>query len=256
MSDNSAAHRIFQTEWLHRLQVRYPWFGGYASAPFAFAIGRAYGANRLTWLSQLPPLLAAANSSTNATSASVRTAQALFTLHFVRRALEVIYVNDYTGTWARDSRSELLYYILWGLVAGAAAGSAPMALHGAAPPALRTLGACLFLFGQSGNAWCHWELRRLRAQHQAIGTSRYFMPSRGPFSFISNPHYTFELLTWLGYSVHNGLDATGAFLLILSFGAMGVFARDRHAKYLKLWQDGQRDGPDPVTKWVMVPGLW
>ena len=62
MSDNSAAHRIFQTEWLHRLQVRYPWFGGYASAPFAFAIGRAYGANRLTWLSQLPPLLAAANS--------------------------------------------------------------------------------------------------------------------------------------------------------------------------------------------------
>ena len=82
------------------------------------------------------------------------------------------------------------------------------------------------------------------------------MPSRGPFAWISSPHYTCELLTWLGYMVHNGLDATGALLLLLSAGAMGSFARDRHAKYLRMWEEGQRNGVDPATKWVMVPGVW
>ena len=32
-------HRIFANERLHALQVRYPWFCGYAAAPFAFAAG-------------------------------------------------------------------------------------------------------------------------------------------------------------------------------------------------------------------------
>ena len=50
--------------------------------------------------------------------------------------------------------------------------------------------------------------------------------------------------------------ATGALLLLASAGAMGAFARDRHGKYLQLWQDGQRDGVDPATRWVMVPGVW
>jgi len=250
-----AANRIFETEWAHQLQVRYPWFCGYASAPLAFAAGKAYGENGFTWLSKLAPLLASDTSAAGA-NASGATAQALLTLHFVRRALEVIFVNDYTGTWARDSRGELLYYTLWGLLAGAAAGKAPMRMHGVASRTLRKLGACLFVIGQFGNAWSHYHLRCLRVERQALGSSQYFMPSRGPFAYISNPHYAFELLTWLGYLVHSGLDATGALLLLASAGAMGAFARDRHAKYLQLWQDGQRDGVDPSTKWVMVPGLW
>ena len=250
-----APHRIFKTEWAHRLQVRYPWFGGYASAPLAFAAGKVYGDKGFTWLSELTPLLASDKSAAGAAAASA-TAQALLTMHFVRRALEVIFVNDYTGTWARDSRSELLYYTLWGLLAGAAAGSAPVSMHGVAAPAMRAIGTSVFVIGQIGNAWCHYELRRLRKEKNAIGSSKYFMPSRGPFFYISNPHYTFELVTWLGYFVHSGLDATGALLLLASAGAMGAFARDRHGKYLQLWQDGQRDGVDPATRWVMVPGVW
>eukprot|EP00900_Chrysochromulina_parva_P008704 jgi/Chrpa1/17835/Chrysochromulina_OHIO_Genome00023531-RA len=249
-------HRIFQAEWAHRLQVRYPWFGGYASAPLAFAAGRKYADTGLTLLSNITPLLTSGDKSAAAIAAQGLSAQALFTLHFVRRALEVVFVNDYTGTFARDSRLELLYYILWGLIAGAAAGTAPMMKHGVAPRLVRTLGACLFVLGQVGNAWCHWELRRLRTEKQALGSSKYFMPTRGPFCYISSPHYTFELVTWLGFCVHNGLDVTGALLWLMSIGAMGAFARDRHAKYLALWKGGQREGVDPATKWIMVPGVW
>ena len=198
-------HRIFQTEWLHKLQVRYPWFCGYASAPLAFAAGQRYGAGALTVITKLAPLLAA-DKSLPARDHQALVAALLFNGHFVRRAVEVVYVNDYTGTFERDSRGELLYYTAWGLLAGTAAGKLPLATHGATPGPLRLLGACLFLIGQCGNAWCHLELRRLRAERKAIGSSTYIIPTRGPFKYISTPHYTFELLTWAGYAVHSGLD--------------------------------------------------
>jgi hypothetical protein len=107
---DEAAHRIFQAEWAHRLQVRYPWFGGYASAPLAFAAGQKYGESGFTWLSQLAPLLTSNDKSAASLAAQGRSAQNLFTLHFLRRALEVVFVNDYTGSFPRDSRMELLYY--------------------------------------------------------------------------------------------------------------------------------------------------
>ena len=91
--------------------MRYPWFGGYASAPLAFAAGRKYAdTGGFTLLSNITPLLTSGDKSAAAIAAQGRSAQALFTLHFVRRALEVVFVNDYTGTFARDSRLELLYY--------------------------------------------------------------------------------------------------------------------------------------------------
>ena len=90
--------------------MRYPWFGGYASAPLAFAAGRKYADTGLTLLSNITPLLTSGDKSAAAIAAQGLSAQALFTLHFVRRALEVVFVNDYTGTFARDSRLELLYY--------------------------------------------------------------------------------------------------------------------------------------------------
>ena len=53
-----------------------------------------------------------------------------------------------------------------------------------------------------------WELRRLRAEANQLGASHYVIPSRGPFAYVSCPHYTFELLTWVGYALHSGLDGT------------------------------------------------
>ena len=74
--------------------------------------------------------------------------------------------------------------------------------------------------------------------------------------YVCCPHYTFELLSWVGYWALNGGDATSAFLFILSVFAMGPFASDRYAKYVRLFQDGQRDGGDPTKRWKMLPGLW
>ena len=251
-----ATHRIFQTEWLHELQVRYPWFCGYAIAPFAFAAGCRYGAHSLTMLTRLPPLLVAERSSAALVGAASTGATVAFVAHFVRRALEVLFVNDYTGTWARDSRLELLYYATWGLVAGSGAGTLALTTHGVAPRAARLAGLALFAVGQVGNAWCHAHLRQLRAEKAALRSSVYVVPSRGPFAHVSCPHYGFEVLTWLGYALHAGLDAGSAFLVLASLCAMAPFAADRHARYVKLYKDGETAGGDPARRWKMLPGVW
>lgn len=258
--------RIFANERLHQLQVRYPWAGGYAVAPIFFAIGRRYAdGGGLTWFSRLPTLLSflqpgAAGRLAAVTQAGI--AQSCWYVHFLRRLWEVFFVNDYSGNFQRDSRGELLYYSMWGWIAGAAVGTAPLQLHGPSSPLCAVVGVAAFAIGELGNYWCHAELRRLRAESAgglAGGverTGQYVIPSRGPFRYVCCPHYTFELLSWVGYAALNGGDATSAFLLVLAALAMGGFARDRHAKYVRLFQEGQRDGGDPSRRWKMVPLLW
>jgi len=115
------AHRIFETEWLHQLQVRYPWAGGYAAAPIAFHL--ASNTFNLQLLSQAAPPLFAGARAARQIEAHRTMAAAAFHCHFIRRLLEVFFVNDYTGTFVRDSRSELVYYTVWGLHASAPASS-------------------------------------------------------------------------------------------------------------------------------------
>ena len=248
--EKSHTHRIFANERLHQLQVRYPWFCGYAAAPFAFAAGRNFA---LT--GGFAPPLARAASAAVVGSASQLSA-AMFVLHFVRRAVEVVAVNDYTGTWARDSRLEIVYYALWGLAAGAASSPAALAVVGVAPSALRLAGAAAFTVGEFGNAWSHLELRRLRAERDALGTHAYVVPGRGPFAYVSSPHYTFELLSWCGYALHSALDPTSVALVAISAAAMSGFAADRHARYVALHKEGDRSNGDPSTRWRMIPFVW
>ena len=81
------------------------------------------------------------------------------------------------------------------------------------------------------------------------------IPSAGPFSWLSCPHYSFELLSWLEYALASGVDGASAALLAMSVSAMAPFASDRHRKYLKMLKDGQWDGvgTNPDAKWKMVP---
>merc|ERR1711924_344165 len=165
------------------------------------------------------------------------------------------------GNFDRDSRGEFVYYSVWGFIAGAAVGAAHLELHGTASPLCAVLGVGMFAVGEVGNYWCHAELRRLRAEKASLAagteqTGEYVIPSRGPFRWISCPHYTFELLSWFGYATLNGGDATSAFLIFTSVAAMGGFAKDRHAKYLRMYQEGHRDAGDPSERWIMVPGLF
>ena len=84
------------------------------------------------------------------------------------------------------------------------------------------------------------------------------IPSAGPFSVVTCPHYSFELLTWFGYALHSGANPMSLLLLTMSVAAMAPFAADRHARYVELWRAGKgaKGDVDPSSKWKMVPGLW
>jgi hypothetical protein len=178
-----APHRIFVTEWLHQLQVRYPWAGGYAAAPLLFIYSRNRDLLPSYLLLLAKPLIPGSEYAPLAAEA-IRAYRAgttaAFTLHFLRRLAEVIFINDYTGTWARDSRGEIIYYSLWGLLAGACVGQTPLLKFGAPAAPLRTVGLTLFVIGQAGNFWCHQHLRSLRAARGKLGSSQYIIPTAGP----------------------------------------------------------------------------
>mmetsp|Transcript_16095 Transcript_16095/g.26784 ORF Transcript_16095/g.26784 Transcript_16095/m.26784 type:complete len:263 (+) Transcript_16095:1195-1983(+) len=258
-------HRIFRTPLLHALQVRYPWAGGYLVAPLAFQVARSQKWAVLSRVAKPLILMRAEPLSGVTLWIHGQLTSAAFTLHFVRRLAEVLFLQDYTGSFSRDSRFELLYYALWGILAGSSVA------HRSLVPSKTywSAGLTLFLAGQAGNAWCHLELRRLRAAKDALGQSRnstegraatgyYEIPSRGPFAYITCPHYTFELLTWIGYAVHSGFDPSSCVLIALSVLAMAPFAVERHAKYALMYRK-RVDGTvslDPARKWKMVPGIW
>ena len=70
----------------------------------------------LQLLSGVAGPLFAGVKSTAALQAHATAAATAFSIHFLRRLLEVLFINDYTGTFVRDSRLELLYYTAWGLL--------------------------------------------------------------------------------------------------------------------------------------------
>lgn len=178
--------------------------------------------------------------------------------HFVRRLLEVFVVNDYQGTFERDSKVEVVYYAIWGLLAGCAVGQPAMDRNGTVSTILVALGLGIFLCGELGNAWAHWHLRSIRAAKKAIGTSKYVIPTGPFFGAISCPHYTFEILSWIGYALLSGVDSTSVTFLVLSLVAMAPFAKDRHNKYVQMQKDGNWDGigTPPDEKWKMIPFVW
>merc|ERR1719198_1489170 len=60
-------------------------------------------------------------------------------------------------------------------------------------------GIALNAVGQLGNLYHHWLLATLRPKNGATeGSSKYVIPVRGMFRFVTAPHYFFELVAWFG----------------------------------------------------------
>lgn len=89
---------------INDLQRRFPWAGGYAVAPLTFFLARQRSDALLAPRTTLKPLLTAVGETTPLVRSLLTCA---FVFHFVRRLLEVFFVNDYQGTFERDPRSKL-----------------------------------------------------------------------------------------------------------------------------------------------------
>lgn len=124
----------------------------------------------------------------------------LVSAHFAKRCLEVLFLHKYSGFTNGFSTVAIssLYATLSGLVGALAATELQPALV-SAPPFTTWLvpGLVLWTLGQGGNLYHHWLLANLRKP----GETDYKVPKGGLFGLVACPHYLFELVGWLGFSL-------------------------------------------------------
>ena len=140
---------------------------------------------------------------------------ALWSLHFLRRGLESLCVHAYTKPTVPvlDTLFELAYY--WGFGAWTAYC---IGVRTGDERSVSMVGLSLWVFAECMNAKMHWELASLRRGGSA--RNAYVLPSLDarcgiPFSVVACPHYSFEVLSWIGFNLAVGITiGGGAFALV------------------------------------------
>ena len=238
--------------------TRYPWLCGYLAAPIAYHV-TSRQASCWSWST---PLLTTVFGGTSSDHAPAAVLAFCWHFHFLRRAAEVAFLNSYHGKGIpdeRDSVIEFIYYLIWGLINGCTAACIAAdaeadkdiwnVVTSCSPHVI--LGLVLFAIAQMGNFYCHAHLRYLRPDP---ADSKWVVPQAFPFSVLVAPHYTFELLGWLGYSLAAGLAPPSILILALSLITLIDCSQRRRDKYNKLYKDGvSKDGSDPASRWNLIP---
>lgn len=171
----------------------------------------------------------------------------LWSLHFARRTLESAFLHRYTRTVSvADTAGEYVYY--WGFAAWIAWTVASRTYH--LPPQWALgLGCGIFTVAEVGNFYSHVLLARLRPN--ASETARR-IPRGFLFERVSCPHYLFEILSWVGFSIATQTLGGLAFTA-LGAGILVGWATKRHRAYLVEF-DG-KDGREqyPARRRILVP---
>lgn len=159
--------------------------------------------------------------------------------HYVKRLLETLFVHRFShGTMPlRNIFKNCMYY--WGF----AAWMAYYINHPLYTPPIYgeqqiRLALVVFLFCQIGNFSIHIALRNLRPPGSKTRKIPY--PTKNPFTWIfllvSCPNYTYELGSWLGFTLMTQCLPV-AFFTLVGFIQMTVWAKGKHRSYLKEFRD-------------------
>jgi 3-oxo-5-alpha-steroid 4-dehydrogenase len=120
---------------------------------------------------------------------------AAFLFHFVRRILEVLFVNSYSRPIPLCTIVAIA--LLYG---GAATSCAFFQVRTLGQPPSNPvfiLGVLVFALGELLNGYHHWLLARLRPP----GVRTYGVPRGGLSGWVASPHYLGEILSFVGYAM-------------------------------------------------------
>lgn len=123
----------------------------------------------------------------------------MWAFHYVRRSFECAFIHIFSSNTlpifsVLDNSSVkncAYYWIFAGLQAYFALRSHPY------NKLLYNLGILMFIVGEIGNSYCHIKLRLLRPK----GSINHYLPKGFLFDSIISPNYTFEILSWFGFSM-------------------------------------------------------
>ena len=186
---------------------------------------------------------------------------ALYGVHFFRRTFEVFFVHKYARSQTiLDAVGAQVYY--WGFAFWIGWSIRPDAGYENTLLPLFVIGVVIFCIGEIGNCAAHIQLRRLRSARlqeesgdAGTGMRGHIIPRGFLFTYVSCPHYTFELLTWLGFVLATWVISSILFFLA-TFITLMVYSRKNHQRY-KTDFDG-RQGRDlyPTERKALIPFIY
>lgn len=182
-----------------------------------------------------PALFYGAGAATQEMHPVVHIAAACWAFHYSKRIFETLFVHRFShGTMPlRNLFKNCSYYWLFGLYIGYYVNH-PLYT----PPSYgdvqiySALGA--FIFSELGNLSIHLALRNLRP----AGSTERKIPvaTSNPFTYLFNlvscPNYTYEVLSWLSFTVMTQCLPAG-FFAAAGFYQMAVWALGKHRNYKK-----------------------
>eukprot|EP00063_Salmo_salar_P022049 XP_013996884.1 PREDICTED: very-long-chain enoyl-CoA reductase-like isoform X3 [Salmo salar] len=159
--------------------------------------------------------------------------------HYFRRLLETIFIHRFSdGTLPLQTiMRNCLYY--WGFSAWLAYYiNHPLYT----PPSYGNLqvysSLVVFMLCEAGNFSIHLALNNLGCN--GLRPKRIPYPTRNPFTwlffFVSCPNYTYEVGTWLSFSIMTQCVPVALFTL-LGFVQMTIWARGKHKMYIREFTD-------------------
>lgn len=132
--------------------------------------------------------------------------------------------------------------VLHGYLNGAFVGGLAPHLHGAdwfSDPRF-VIGLIVYACGFTLNVWSDKILRDLRPKQPDPNAPRYVIPTKGPFKYVTCPHYLGELTSFLGFSIMTwGLG--GVYILAVSAANLVPRARVTHRWYHRTFPDYPKD---------------
>lgn len=156
----------------------------------------------------------------------------LWSLHFLRRTIEVIFVHDYRRKMPLvESIGAPFYYWAFAFWNGIALRHDNGYKQTFLP--LIVVGSVVFLLGELGNCFCHLKLRAFRKEKREgllSPNSQHVLPHGFLFECVSCPHYLCEILSWLGFFLASWTLPAAVFLLA-TFITLVTYSYKKHKAY-------------------------
>lgn len=140
----------------------------------------------------------------------------LWIFHYSKRLFETFFVHTFSHATMPlfNLFKNCTYY--WGFAAAIMFSIIRKSGQEVMFPALQPIGLVLFFVFELTNAYCHIKLRNLRPK----GSTAHVLPRGFLFNSIACPNYTFEILSWVAYTMYSQVLISALFTLA---GALQMF---------------------------------
>lgn len=156
----------------------------------------------------------------------------LWSVHFLRRTIEVLFVHDYRRRMPfMETIGAPIYYWFFACWIGVALRHDNGYKQTFLP--LVAAGSVIFFLGEFGNCYCHLKLRAFRKEKRPESLSQksqHVIPHGFLFEFVSCPHYLCEIISWLGFFLATWV-LPGALFLLATVITLVIYSLKKHKAY-------------------------